>query len=383
MKFCFTAVFAVCGICAFAAPKVPVAEGFPYWEGLEPRASISGRLVTSSDLRHKVAMVIEVDCDGKFKESMLLAARFANMNPRPDGHVGWDMMKDEEFPRDTILLVSVFGKRPSEEMLADIASDKQGAYLVSKPPVTLRYLTPVYHNVRLGGVDYEKLERKRPYAYVFSHEGGKCVWEGTLDKNSAAAAKKAIAAARGKLPQWKVLTGIEDVSKLPAVAKSIEKGNMKAASAAALAAVRSKDAEISRQGQIVYDAIEQYKNDLVYRILIEANSSPVRALADVQRLVKMFPQEKRRLEEFEGVLTKSRELQSLGKIMEKVLQLKDPSYNPKPAQLKKDLQFLNRWKRALKGLSEHPNTRVSGQAMLISSLIDDLTSEVSAKIGEK
>lgn len=384
MKNLIAPFLAVCGICAVAAPKDPLAEGFPYWEGLEPRASISGRLVTSSDLRHKVAMVIEVDCDDKFKESMLLAARFAGMNTKPSGHVSWELMKDEEFPRDTIMLVSVFGKKPNEEMIADIASDKKlGSLLFSKPPAVLRYLTPVYYNVRLGGVDYEDLERKRPYAYVFSHEGGKPVWEGSLDEKKVADVRKAIAAARKKLPKWKVLTGIEDISKLPAVAKSLEKGKMKAATAAAIAAIKSKDPETSKQGQIVYDAIEQYKSDLVYRILVEAQSAPVRALADVQRLVKMFPQERRRLAEFEGVLSKNRDLQSLGKMMEKVLQMKDPSYNPKPAQLKKDLQLLNRWKRSLKGICENSNTLISGQAMLVTSLLDELASEVSARVGEK
>jgi hypothetical protein len=166
------------------------------------------------------------------------------------------------------------------------------------------------------------------------------------------------------------------------VAKKLEKGKMKAVVAAAVAAIKSKDPETSKQGQIVYDAIEQYKSDLVYRIVLEATSAPARAIADVQRLVKMFPQEKKRIAEFESVLSKNREILSIAKMMEKVFQLKDPSYAPKTAQLKKDLQLLRRWKRSLKALGEHANTTVSGQALLMMTLLEELEAEVAAKTGD-
>lgn len=384
MKTLVSALFVIFGASAFAAPAVPVADGFPDWIGLEPRNNISGRLITPSDMRHKIAMVIEIDCDDKFKDSVLLASRYASLNPKPLGHsTSWEVLKDEEMPRDSILLLSVFGKKPNEEMIAEIASDKKrGSLIFSRHIQATRTLPSVYYNVRLAGADYENPERKRPYAYVFSHEGGKPIWEGSLNEKNAPELSKAIAAARKRLPQWKPLTGIDDLTKLPAVAKNLEKGKMKAVVAAAVAAIKSKDPETSKQGQIVYDAIEQYKSDLVYRIVLEATSAPARAIADVQRLVKMFPQEKKRIAEFESVLSKNREILSIAKMMEKVLQLKDPSYAPKTAQLKKDLQLLRRWKRSLKPLGEHANTTISGQAMLMMTLLEELEAEIAAKTGD-
>jgi hypothetical protein len=360
MKSVVFTVLSVAGLIASAAT-------FPDWQGIEQKNYISGRMVSASDLRHKVAVVIEIDNDDKLAQNMKLADKFETLSEVVLRNGSWETLRDEDFPRSTISFVSIFGKKPKPSQLSRRS----------------KAVMPVYHNVKLVGVDYDKTERKRPYAYVFSAEGGESIWKGELTEASVDAVRKAVNSAKKKVPAWTPLTGISDLSALPDVAKYYKSGKIKNMTAAAMAAIKSKDPEISRQGQIVYDAIEQYKSDLLFRISIEFTVSPVKAYADAQRLVKLFPSEKKKLVEFDAFLSKNREVATLGKMMEKALLLRDPMYNPKPAQLKADIQMLKKWQNLLKLMAKEADVTYSGQMLLLSSILEDLISEASSRISVK
>ena len=351
-----------------AASFIASASQFPNWQGIEQKNYISGRMISPSDLRHKVAVVVEIDNDDKLAQNIVLADKFASLSEVILRNGSWDTLRDEDFPRSTISLVSIFGnKKPTVAQLGRKS----------------KMVVPTYSNVKLVGVDYGKVERKRPYAYVFSAEGGEPVWKGELTTGSLDQARKAVNSARKKVPAWTPLTGISDLSALPDVAKHFKSGKIKNMSAAAMAAIKSKDPEISRQGQIVYDAIEQYKSDLLFRISQEFTVSPVKAYADAQRLVRLFPSEKKKLVQFETFLSKNREVAALGKIMEKALLLRDPMYNPKPAQLKSDIQTLKKWQNTLKVMAKNADVTYSGQMLLLSSILEDLISEASSRLDVK
>lgn len=375
MKSPAIAFLAFLAFCLSVHAASPVAKGFPGWEGVVERNYIHGRMISSSDLRHKAAMVIEIENDDGFMKSLEAVSNFYFMLPKVDGHISWDLLSDEDFPRGKILLVSLFGRRWDPARLRELRNDK------SVGSKFLRHKVPFYYKACPAGADDGKgPKKKRPYGYVFSPDGEKPLWEGTLDAAGIAAAVEACEAAEKKTIRWKPLTGIEDLSKLPAVEKHIKAGKMKPALAAAEAAIKSKDPEISRQGQIVYDAIEQFKSDLVHRIGLEAYVAPARAYADMKRLVRLFPAERKNIAEFERALARDRQVVVLGKMMEKVLLIKSPGYAPKPDQVKKDIQLVKRWKRMLKPMSEDKNTRIAGQAMLLMSLLDEVEAEAAAKL---
>ena len=64
-------------VAALAAKTDPVAPGFPDWQGLTPKAHITGREVTPSDLRHKVTIVIDLELSEKLDEQLVLAFQVA------------------------------------------------------------------------------------------------------------------------------------------------------------------------------------------------------------------------------------------------------------------------------------------------------------------
>ena len=47
-------------LAAPAAKVDPVAEGYPDWQGMSAKTFIMGRELCPSDLRHKVAIVVEI-----------------------------------------------------------------------------------------------------------------------------------------------------------------------------------------------------------------------------------------------------------------------------------------------------------------------------------
>ena len=70
-----------CAVCTasalFAAPVArmePVAAGFPAWQGVTPKNHVLGREITPGDLRHRVAVVVEVEPGANLRAQLLKAA---------------------------------------------------------------------------------------------------------------------------------------------------------------------------------------------------------------------------------------------------------------------------------------------------------------------
>jgi uncharacterized membrane-anchored protein YjiN (DUF445 family) len=130
---------------------------------------------------------------------------------------------------------------------------------------------------------------------------------------------------------------------------------------------------------MMYDAIEQYRSDLLFRIQQEYVRAPARAFADLQILLKLFPNERRKIQEIDSKLKGKIDATVIGKIFEKMITYSQPDYSPKPSELKKNIAEVMRWKKMLAPLKEYNNVSISSQAMLVESQLDSLLENLKSK----
>jgi len=379
-----------------AAPAgSPVAEGFPAWQGVSPKNYIMGREITDADLRHKVTVVIEVKEDDGLQAQILKAAELVSLSPLAQSHMG-DNWETRVLPRDDIYLISVHGK--SKELLepfkAALKLPKDSDENTSRLMASVRSPSvPVYAGVTLA--EPVNAEGKYPFVYVMGPKGKEPVFKGVLDdagvKGARAAIskeRKALAAAENK---WVEFFGNVTEDKYPpALVKAIEKG--KTTKTVPLAPVVkaiqkdivSKDAEKAQTAQILCDALEQTRSDLVMRIKMEAGECPHRAAYDAQQLLKFWPGEKKRLDAVLAKLKAVPEANKLAQMFCKVMVWADGEFTCKNAgEAKKIVAELGKMKKDLEKLKESKIIVVQNGALLLDVQVDELISVIPSKVPEK
>lgn len=371
-----------------AAKLDPVAEGYPDWQGISAKSYITGREICPSDLRHKVTVVIEVEPNEKLQEQFATAGSLIQTITAGFGD-NWETF---ELPRDQIALVSCLGgSKKQEEVLAALKSKDQD--IAQKLMGYRGGACAIYDGVTFTGAP--DTTGKRPYLYVMGPEGREPLYQGALN---AAAIKEARAAiAKGKKvingweTKWRPFYGNIDEPKFnTSLAKVLEKGKtakmapLAAVSKALLTDVKSKDAEKSKEAQILFDAIEQTRSDLVLRIGMEAGPCPHRAYYDIQELLKYWPAEKKRLEVAYNKIKANPEAEPLAKMFCKLMEWSKPEFVCKNAgEAKKIVQELNKMKKTLEKLKESKNITIQNGALLMDMRVDELISAIPSRVAGK
>jgi len=379
-----------------AAPVVKqevVAEGYPAWQGVSARNYVMGREITTSDLRHKVTVVIELDPNENLQGQLLKAAEILSLSPLVQSQhgVNWE---SRVLPRGDIFLLTLQGGK-------DVLEVMKTAF---KPPkdadegfsIKMSYVrsisVPVYSDVSLS--EPANTEGKYPFVYVMAPKGKDPVYKGILDVKGIKEAKAAVAKERKKqasAAKWVDFFGDVDEDKYPPLlVKTLEKG--KTAKMSPLSAVEkalqkdivSKDAEKAQTAQVVCDALEQTRSDLVMRIKMEAGECPHRAMYDAQRLLKYWPGEKKRLDVALARLKAIPEANKLAQIFCKIMVWADPEFTCKNAgEAKKIVAELNKIKKDLEKLKGSTVIVVQNGAQLIDAQIDELIAVVPTRVPEK
>ena len=366
----------------------PVAEGYPDWQGISAKSYIAGREICPSDLRHKVTVVIELEPNEKLQEQLVMAG---SLIPNITAGFGanWETL---ELPRDQIALVSCWGgSKKQEEVLSALKSKDQD---VSQKLTGYRGgACAIYDGVTFTGAP--DTTGKRPYLYVMGPEGREPLYQGALNAAAIKEAKAAIAKGKKEIagwdPKWRQFYGnIAEPKFNASLAKVLEKGKtakmapLAAISKALLTDVKSKDAEKSKEAQILFDAIEQTRSDLVLRIGMEAGQCPHRAYYDIQELVKYWPAEKKRLEAAYNKMKSNPEVEPMGKMFCKLVEWSKPEFTCKNAgEAKKIVQELNKMKKALEKTKESKNITVQNGALLLDMKVDELIPLIPTKVATK
>lgn len=394
-KGLLTMLAAFTGLALTAAPKAdPVAAGFPVWTGVVPKNYITGREITPSDLRHRFAIVVELEANEKLAAQALKAAELASLDPltQPAFGKNWETC---EFSRDVLVLISVRGggkdvgqmvreamKTPKDNKDENVARALQALRTSS---------VAVYSDVTLeGGPD---TAGKRPYVYVMGVTGTAPIYQGTLKAGVSKAVRTAIAKAKKELPAgyaWAPFFGSVAEPKYPALVAAVEKG--KSGKPSPLTPfekvlqkdIVAKDAAKAADAQIIYDALNQTRGDLVTRIKMEAAACPHRAVYDMQELTRFWPGEKKRLDMVTAKLKTMPEANKLAQVFCKVMPLANPEFTCKSAsEAKKLVAELTKMKKDLEKLKESKTVVVQNGAQLLDVQIDELIEVLPTRVPEK
>lgn len=354
------------------------AAGFPDWEGVTDKNYVYGRSLTSAgDLRHKATIVIQVVNDATLAKQLAVCDTMPNRMPalRGTDMVPWEMMT--QIPRDSIVLLSVLGKRNDQKI-------KEAFEIESKNSQANWLLVPTYMNVKLVGDEPED-DRKYPYVYVFGPTGAEPTFKGTLTAANNAQAVKAFRDALAKVDkEWTPKTGVKEVKNFPTVPKLLAAGKYAAAQAAARGGLKHADPAVSTEAQIICDAIDQYRTDLGAMIAAEWSQAPAKAFVDAQVLFKAFPADRKKLQAIEAKMKGDKNVVLMGGILEKIVEWKREGYEPKPAEAKKIVATLTKYKKMLKKISDDTaNMRMSTQALVLDGEVDSLLDTMKAKLPSK
>ena len=387
----FAAAVAAALVCG-AAPVVdqPI-EGYLGWEGLTPKNYLCGRMLSPSDLRHRAVVYIVADvADINFDKLTSLYLHFASIGAVPTPSSAWDSY---EIPRSKICVFSV---RNAEKM--DVAAFNQKIAAPKNAEATAQNMfarcyrlgkIPFYKGVKPVGIE-EPSADKLPYVAVFGGSGTKPLFEkGGFKADDIKAVRDAVSkAVRDLVPSasdWKYPLGIAEPEFYKNAAALIEKGKPSTAVfPILLGGMKSKSPEQAKEAQIMYDALNQYRGELVVRMQLEAGSSPARAYFDFQRLVSLFPSEKKNVDAIAQKLKGNKEVSSLGKIFEKVMLWSRPDYVCKNnSEVKKNVAELEKFKKMIETLAESKNVNVQGEALLLQGQIDALIETMPMKLPQK
>lgn len=375
-----------------AAKIDPVAEGFPDWQGMSEKTFIMGRKIGPSDLRHKVTVVVEIEPNEKLQSQLAIAGQFATrVGLNGFGWDGGNWETIESLPRNLIFAVSNRGggRDKDHEAIKEALKYKGEDTTISLALGNFRGVAcSMYDDLTFSGAP--DTTGKRPYVYVLGPEGKEILFQDTLTADSYKKANTAVSKALAKLKEtqgaWKPFFGcVEEVKFFPIVAKTIEKGKPLApVSKALLKDVLSKDAEKAKEAQILYDAIEQTRSDLVLRIGLEASACPHRAYYDVQKLLRYWPSEKKRLDSAMAKIKANPESLKLAQMFCKLMTWSGPDFTCKNAsEAKKIVAELNKMKKDLEKLQESKVIVVQNGALTMATQVDELIALIPTKVPEK
>ena len=390
---------ALASAAAFAGPADkldPVADGFPDWQGMTAKNYIRGRIgATASDLRHKVTIVIDVEPNEKLAAQMLDAADLlVNNSVRiafPEGGAMDTWMPQ----RDVIGVVSCWGGA-NHKVFEDALTAKKGADIeVARRLAVYRDLgCYVYDNVTFTGAPDST--GKRPYVYVMGPSGKEPIWQGPL--NAAAGKEVRVAIAKGRKAMkdwgapWRPFFGyIAEPKFHPQLAKTLEKAKtaksapLDPVAKAILADVKSKDEEKAKEAQVLFDAINQTRSDMLTRITLLSGKYPHLAIADLTDFVKYWPGEKKNLATAYERIKKHPEAEFLAKLYVKAKVWADPEFTCKNAgEAKKIVAELTKAKKAIAKLKDSAkDIPIQDAALLLDVKLDELISSIPSRVAGK
>ena len=402
---CLSVLF--CAATLLAAPAVkkdPVADGFLDWDGVTAKNWLFGRQISPSDLRHRVVVYVAIDGQKLSRDMMCDLEGLLQYGQVPNSHL--TQWETQEMPRESILIISVMNspKTLTPETFKSYLNPKDAADNDVRTLSSYKEsFLPVYRDVKVagageipaekmpyvvvyGGVDTEDYLSTKPLGtwsnYSYSHKNK---FFNSKDPNSIGSiCKKATRTLESALT-WKRPLGVMEPKYYTKVIADFEKGKPAVGLLNALkGGIKDKNPDKAKEAQILFDAINQYKTELKLRIACEIGGAPARAYVDYQILVKLFPMEKKSLKAYEDKFKASKEIGTLGKILEKLMLWDREDFQCKnDGEAKKIVAELNKIKKMLAPLAEHKNAQIQGEAMVFTSQIDALIETIPTKVVQK
>ena len=380
IRFAAAALAALSSAAAFGE----VAAGYPDWTGMSEKTHVYGRMLSPSDLRHKITVVIEIDPSDaesakKQIEAVLPFCALDSLSAISHAVV-WERFK---MPRGVTVAFSCMNAKDGPEAIQAFIKDKNNAKALE---VFKRLQMPIYSGLTFPGAPDGT--GKRPFAYLMGPDGTTPLASGSADAKTLAQFKKTAAEAKKKLPAWRQYYGpVAELQHFKSLEKAFDPAKPKplAPEVAKLRkGIASKDPEVAKEAQQLFDALEQTKSDLMTRIALEAWSCPHRAAYDAQELLKYWPGEKKHIAKYAEKIKSIPEAGVMAKMFSQVMTWSDPEFTCKNAgEAKKIVAELNKMKKTLEKYQESKVVSVQNGAAFLMGEIDELIEVVPMRVPEK
>lgn len=356
-----------------AVPEV-VAPGFPMWVGLEAKNHIAGRVLTPSDLRQRITVVVELQATA-FKEQALATAELAGIGANLYREsVVWEEYK---LPR-ALIVYSVVGNLPSGAY-AGLRNDKT----LKSPLKNAVAAMNIYQGVSFKGGP--QAEGKYPFVYVMGPEGEKPVYAGQYGKTGFKDISEVARATRKSIPVWRPYFGsVADDNHYPQLAKCLEKGqpNLTTVLKSIQKGISSKKEDLARESQILYDAINQRRSDLIYLISLEAANCPHMAYFHLQELFARWPSSKKDMASYVEKFKSVPDLEMVAKTFVLYRQCSDPEFSPASlGEAKRLAAQLMKQKPMLEKLKTSSNVMVQNAAFKMLGDIEAVAESLASRVG--
>lgn len=366
-----------------AAKAATVVAGYPAWTGLTDKNYLRGRKICPSDLRQKTTVVVVVEAS-KLRDQIDKTGNLCSfLAPWYDSN-GSESWERKVMMRDVIVVYSVIGGIDHAKFTEAIKFTD-----VAVTPGIGGFVTtdcPTYQNLTFPGAP--DAEGKYPFVYIMGDSGTTPLYQGACVGSGCETVRKCMAdqvAAREKAGVvWRPYYGyVAEPKHVKSLSKLIKAGKPLApALAEAQKGISSKDEEVAKECQIIYDALEQTRSDLAFRISTEVVACPHRAAYDLSVLLKYWPGERKRVEDAAAIIKANGEAQPLVRIFPKILQWSDPAFTCKASERKKILAELAKAKRQMEQLRASKNMAVQNGALVLDAEIDTLMSTFSSDDGK-
>ena len=352
----------------------PTAEGYPAWAGLTEANYVCGRQICPSDLRHKLTAVILIDA-AKFEEQVKLIGCVGAFNPTLSSIHG---QAAETFvvPRNNICLIVLVGK---------IDVEKFNDFLKKNAKDLQPYSWIVYSNVTCSKAPDNA--GKFPFYYVFGPEPGDAIASGDFDAAASAKLGQMVQSKKHKIESWKPYYGsVEEPQYMKSFTKILNSGKpLEGLVASCKKGISSKNPDQAKECQILYDALEQTRSDLLFEARGFAGLCPTRAMYEAGTLIKQFPKTKKQLA---GALDRIKSIPDIGQLIKMFELLKkwgaEDFLCKNAGEAKKIEAELKKMKKTCDTLVEKSsNNTVQSCAAWIGSEAETLASVISTKVPAK
>ena len=354
-----------------------VAPGYPAFIMPEAKDWYRGRQLTSSDLRHKIAILLYVRAT-ELQKDLLAVGPLARLNTTLSCGEGasWANLK---VPRARQVVVVVVGKTTDAKIMAACQTKNKDDSQILRSFVGD---IPIVSGLSYTGGE-EVTPEMCPYVAVFGAKGAEPAVKGKIAEVKADAQKKIMGELAKDVPQnWRDYFGsVEgDESKaVPLLAKDLKAGKpLDKATAQAKKGVTNKDEALAQEAQIIFDALEQTKHDLEYKIEKELAAAPYCAAYDLVRLMKYWPSEKKKVAAAVAK-TSGGPFADLCKAYVNVKTWTDPNYNCKPSEAKKNVKLIQGYRKKLAPLKDDAkNIALQNAALIVDIALEDAENQMNS-----
>ena len=377
------------GCLSLRAADIPVAEGYPVWQGVVDKSYFGGRKICPSDLRHKVTIVLEIEPNDKLQEQFISAAFLPQKVDVPGWNPGnWETL---EIGRDIIFVISNRGGGTDKDhtVIKEALKYKgNNRHTVLAMGGYRGIKCAMYDGITFAGAP--DTTGRRPFVYVMGPEGTEPLYQGELNAGTKREADAAITKALKQIKGWengwrKFYGNVGEPRFHPQLAKTLEKGKpLDPVERDLLKSIVSKDPEKAKEAQVLFDAINQTRSDLQMRIMLECEDCPHRAYYDIQELLRFWPSEKKRIESAFAKLKAVPEAEKLAKIFIKLKTWSEPEFTCKNAgEAKKIVAELIKMKKDLAKLKESQVVVVQNGASVMDIMADEMIGTIPTRVSSK